>query len=95
MKINPVGKFREKTINKKSSNPNKKHKDYADYDSYLVAECLERKLKPEEYSKHNLSLNDGDEVWIFNDNKVPLCGELGILVIRNGLLLKKIHLGMH
>jgi hypothetical protein len=92
-KIKPVGKVKP---NKWSPIYTKKiEKPKRDYDEYLVAECLNRKLNSKEYAGLYLRVEEGDEVWSYDDNKVPLCGEIGIVVIRNGKIIQKKLMGLH
>ena len=65
------------------------------YGEYLLAECLDRKLSDEECLKLGIKVKDGNEVWFYNDNKVPLCGEMGIMIIKNGAMVRTIPMGIH
>lgn len=58
------------------------------YDQYLIDKCLKKKLNPDEYKIYHLKIKEGDEVWEYDD-KVPLCGELGIMILKNGKIIKK------
>jgi len=94
MKITPCGTFRPKHAPPLTEKKIERKKPLL-YNEYLIAECLTKKLSSEECKRYNIILDKNENAWYFNDNKVPLCGEMGIAIVREGQMIKKIPLGIH
>lgn len=54
------------------------------YEEYIVAECLVKKASVEDCPEAKPYFMDGDEVWYYDDNKTPLAGSAGYVLVRNG-----------
>ena len=97
MKIKPCGKIKnhEFVWNPEKHSKSKVKDDKRSYDEYLVTECLKEKISDAGCKKNKIVLKDDEEAWEFDDDRVPLCGQMGIAIIKNGKMIKKIPLGLH
>ena len=79
--ITPVGNWKKPPVVDVRKQDKQPHRSY---EEFIVAECLVKKASVENCPDAAAMLRDGDELWWYNDNKVPLAGSAGYVIIRGG-----------